>query len=141
VELIGSQGSIPITPLILKINIMKFKEGNYYKCIRWQGKMFTIGEEYFCKKDNCLIINSGECDNMCSFESDFKLVKQKHTKDSIVESVINDLDRRSKLGIKKYGTTLDRTDLSRKEWLQHAYEESLDKSLYLKKLISLEDEI
>lgn len=30
---------------------------------------------------------------------------------------------------------MDRKDLTNKEWLQHAYEEALDLSLYLKKLI------
>ena len=60
-----------------------------------------------------------------------------HMKDRIVESVRNDLKRRSELGIKKYGTTLDRNDLTEVEWLNHAYEECLDKALYLKKLISL----
>ena len=50
----------------------------------------------------------------------------------IVESVSDDLFSRQEVGIKKYGTTVDRTDLSKKDWLQHAYEESLDLSVYLK---------
>ena len=50
-------------------------------------------------------------------------------------SVISDMMDREELGIKKYGTTVDRTDLSLRDWLQHAYEESLDKSLYLKAAI------
>ena len=58
--------------------------------------------------------------------------------DSIVEKVRSDLLTRSQRGISKYGTTLDRKDLTRKEWLQHAYEEALDLANYLKKLI--EDE-
>jgi hypothetical protein len=60
------------------------------------------------------------------------------TTDTIVLSVMEDLNSRSILGIEKYKTTLDREDLSRKEWLQHAYEECLDQANYLKKLISLE---
>lgn len=32
---------------------------------------------------------------------------------------------------------MDRTDLSEVEWLQHAYEEALDLSIYLKKLIKI----
>jgi hypothetical protein len=60
------------------------------------------------------------------------------TTDTIVLSVIEDLNSRSILGIEKYKTTLDREDLSRKDWLQHAYEECLDQANYLKKLISLE---
>lgn len=56
-------------------------------------------------------------------------------KDKIVEEVRNDLLSRSEKGIKKYGITLDRNDLDLSEWLQHAYEETLDKALYLKKAI------
>lgn len=56
-------------------------------------------------------------------------------KDSIVEAVRQDLDIRSCIGITKYKTTLDRTDIDLKGWLQHAYEETLDKALYLKRAI------
>lgn len=58
-----------------------------------------------------------------------------HTNDTVVRDVRKDLKRRSKAGIEKYGTTLDRKDLSLKEWLQHAYEECLDQALYLKRAI------
>lgn len=61
-----------------------------------------------------------------------------NTTDKIVLSVMNDLNERSKVGIKKYGVTMERNDLTRKEWLQHAYEECLDQANYLKKLITLE---
>lgn len=56
-------------------------------------------------------------------------------KDSIVDAVREDLLSRSKLGISKYNTTLDRTDISLKGWLQHAYEECLDQANYLKRSI------
>jgi hypothetical protein len=56
--------------------------------------------------------------------------------DSIVEAVRADLLRRSQFGIAKYGTTLDRTDLSLRDWLQHAYEECLDQANYLKRSIA-----
>lgn len=59
----------------------------------------------------------------------------KEKEDSIVEAVRQDLLDRSKVGIKKYNTTLDRTDLSLKDWLQHAYEEGLDQVNYLKRAI------
>lgn len=55
--------------------------------------------------------------------------------DKVVESVRQDLLQRSQTGIKKYGVTLDRNDLSLKEWLQHTYEECLDQANYLKKTI------
>ncbi len=53
----------------------------------------------------------------------------------ILYNIIDDLLAREEKGIKEYGTTMDRTDLSEIEWLQHAYEEALDLSIYLKKLI------
>ena len=55
--------------------------------------------------------------------------------DSIVEEVRNDLLNRSQTGIQKYGTTLDRNDIDLQGWLQHAYEETIDKALYLKRAI------
>lgn len=55
--------------------------------------------------------------------------------DPIVLSVMKDLNNRSTVGIKKYNTTLDRKDLNMRDWLQHAYEEALDLSNYLKRCI------
>jgi hypothetical protein len=55
-------------------------------------------------------------------------------KDTIVFKVAALLRARSDTGIRKYGTTLDRTDLSVKQWIDHAIEESLDHALYLMKL-------
>ena len=59
-------------------------------------------------------------------------------KDSIVESVIEQFKQRSNVGINKYGTTLDRTDLTRLQWLNHAQQEAMDMILYLEKLKSYE---
>ena len=52
--------------------------------------------------------------------------------------VCNDIAERQQLGIKKYGTTVVDNNLSRKKWLQHAYEECLDQAIYLKRLIDME---
>jgi hypothetical protein len=57
----------------------------------------------------------------------------------ILYNIIDDLLAREDKGIKEYGTTMDRTDLSEIEWLQHAYEEALDLSIYLKKLIKIKN--
>ena len=54
--------------------------------------------------------------------------------DSIVESVLNKFKERSEEGIKKYGVTLDRKDLSPLEWLTHLQEELMDATLYIEKL-------
>jgi hypothetical protein len=53
----------------------------------------------------------------------------------ILYSIIDDLLVREDKGLKEYGTTMDRTDLSEQDWLQHAYEEALDLAIYLKKII------
>ncbi len=54
--------------------------------------------------------------------------------DSIVRSVVEKFLERSALGQKKYGTNLDRKDLSILDWIQHAQEEFMDGILYLEKL-------
>lgn len=56
-------------------------------------------------------------------------------KDAVVEAVRRDLLERSQRGVTKYGVTLEREDLNLKEWLQHAYEETLDQANYLKRAI------
>ena len=56
------------------------------------------------------------------------------SKDTIVEEVIDLFRIRSEQGFKKYGTTLDRDDLSESEWIQHLQEELMDAILYLTKL-------
>ena len=56
------------------------------------------------------------------------------TKDKIVLQVMNDLNDRSRVGIEKYNTTLERTDLELKDWLQHLLEELMDATLYLKRI-------
>jgi hypothetical protein len=55
-------------------------------------------------------------------------------RDRIVEGVIEKFRSRSEVGIKKYGTTLDRDDLSLEQWLDHAIEEQMDSILYLTKI-------
>jgi hypothetical protein len=54
--------------------------------------------------------------------------------DSVVESIIEKFRQRSAVGIKKYNTTLDRTDLSEEQWKDHLLEELMDGILYLMKI-------
>ena len=58
-------------------------------------------------------------------------------KDLILESVRDKFNKRSELGIKKYGTTLDQNLLTFDEWLTHAQEEAMDFVLYLEKIKKL----
>jgi hypothetical protein len=57
-------------------------------------------------------------------------------KDSVVYRIATLLKTRSETGIRKYGTTLDRTDLEVKQWIDHAIEEALDLALYLERIKS-----
>lgn len=61
------------------------------------------------------------------------------TRSNLLNKVVAELEAREAKGLDTYGTTLDRTDLTRSQWLQHAYEEALDLALYLKKLKIEED--
>jgi hypothetical protein len=55
-------------------------------------------------------------------------------KDTIVESVIEQFKQRSEVGINKYGVTLDRTDLTPLDWMNHLQQELMDATLYIEKL-------
>lgn len=54
--------------------------------------------------------------------------------DRIVLNVIKKFEQRADLGFKKYGVTLERTDLSTLDWINHAQEELMDGILYLERL-------
>ena len=58
----------------------------------------------------------------------------------IEELVIDKIRQRAEVGKVKYGTTMERTDLSTKEWLNHALEESMDLCIYLMRVIEELDE-
>ena len=60
--------------------------------------------------------------------------------DSILMSVMAKYWERSRIGQKKYGTNLDRTDLEFKEWLNHLQEELMDATLYIEKLKTFKSE-
>jgi hypothetical protein len=49
----------------------------------------------------------------------------------ITEEIVEMLRSRSDVGLKKYGVSMDRTDLSHADWCQHAIEELLDGAQYL----------
>lgn len=53
----------------------------------------------------------------------------------IEESVIEKIRSRRDVGRTKYGTTMERNDLSMVQWLQHAQEEAMDLAIYLEKAI------
>ena len=48
--------------------------------------------------------------------------------------------QRAETGLNKYGITMERSDLTKLEWLVHAQNEALDLAVYLQKLIQEEEE-
>ena len=55
---------------------------------------------------------------------------------TLLEEISADLQKREQKGIKTYGTKLDNADLNKEQLLNHLYEELLDASFYIKKLIN-----
>lgn len=53
----------------------------------------------------------------------------------IEDCVASKLKARALAGFNKYGVTMERTDLSRLDWLIHAQEEAMDLAVYLERLI------
>ena len=56
------------------------------------------------------------------------------SEDTILISVMTKYYDRSKQGLKKYGTNLDRKDIDLIGWLNHLQEELMDATLYIEKL-------
>jgi len=54
--------------------------------------------------------------------------------DAITDAVVVQLRTRAKKGKSKYGTTMERDDLSPLQWLQHLQEELMDAAVYVEKL-------
>jgi hypothetical protein len=60
-------------------------------------------------------------------------------RDKIVENVVSKYLERSQVGITKYGTTLENNN--KDNYLKHLQEELMDATLYLEKLMYLNQEI
>lgn len=58
--------------------------------------------------------------------------------DRNVAAVRRKLRDRERAGLRKYGVTTERTDLSRLDWLVHAQQEAMDLAVYLERLIQEE---
>ena len=51
------------------------------------------------------------------------------------EAVMEKIRIRRDIGRKKYGTTMERMDLNKLDWLRHAQEEAMDLAIYLERLL------
>lgn len=72
-----------------------------------------------------------EYERVMSGEDTHRLVRKT---DSIVDDVVDKFISRASFGKQKYNNTMDRTDLTIEQWLDHAIEEHMDAILYLNKL-------
>jgi hypothetical protein len=59
---------------------------------------------------------------------------------SIEYKVCTKITQRAQVGKEKYGTTMDRKDLTKLQWLKHAQEEAMDLAVYLEKIIQEEED-
>ena len=124
------------------------QKGIKYVC-KISYNQYEQGEVYNCNQDGYLIVNGSNyrISDEVFFENYFYILNNDSliieplttfsknlTKDKIVLQVMNDLNSRSRVGIEKYNTTLERTDLELKDWLQHLLEELMDATLYLKRI-------
>jgi len=57
--------------------------------------------------------------------------------DSVVDSIIDKFIDRATVGKAKYGTDLDRNDLSLEDWLEHSLQEKMDDILYMQKTLKV----
>lgn len=55
---------------------------------------------------------------------------------TIEDKVVAKIRARREKGVAKYGVSMERTDLPRLDWLNHAQQEAMDFVIYLEKLIS-----
>ena len=94
------------------------------------GALYKVYDTSWSMSTFAIVDNFG---NKLWFNTDNDHFEMKK-KDSIVESVINKYQQRSKLGISKYGTTLQENNTD--DFLLHLQEELMDASLYIEKLIS-----
>jgi len=62
--------------------------------------------------------------------------ERQKNQDTNVKKVVEKFQQRSEVGQKKYGVTLDRTDLNFIDWLNYLQEELMDATLYVQKLKS-----
>ena len=60
---------------------------------------------------------------------------------AIEDTVCDKIQGRASVGLNKYGTTMEREDFSKLDWLVYAQEEAMDLVVYLEKLIQLESVI
>ena len=114
------------SPLISKIiEQLSNSEEITEEKIKWSEEGRDRSKPFFLDEALDIKVNEPE---VVSYKDEYVKI------DPIVNSVIDKFLHRSRVGIEKYGTTLERNDLSLDEWINHAQEEAMDLCLYLTKI-------
>ena len=53
------------------------------------------------------------------------------------DKVCNKIKKRAEVGKEKYGVTMERTDLTKTDWLVHLQEELMDAAVYIERLLEI----
>jgi hypothetical protein len=61
--------------------------------------------------------------------------RENQVNDIHVKNVLEKYTIRSNLGLLKYGTNLERNDLTQLQWLNHLQEELMDATLYIERIM------
>ena len=96
------------------------------------------GQDPFCA-GGCLVERAlkkrGEASNpIAEYLAEKRPITDETALDRNVEAVRQRLRDRAESGLKKYGVTTERTDLSFVEWVQHLQDELLDAAVYAERL-------
>lgn len=117
----------------------KSKEGHEFWSEIDEGN-YDVFYDRYCKAENEKVLDKitrlNEDCNWIHFDAldSIEVNEPEVISDSIVEKVIESFKERSNVGIKKYGVTLDRSDLSFLEWLNHLQTELQDAILYAERM-------
>ncbi len=122
----------------------QIKVGDRVLCTATAADLHSIGIDSFNLSDTQGEVVSTLCDDWVDvlFECGVTFgVRIEHLKvvnrsnhEEVEEAVVSQIRKRRDAGRSKYGTTMERTDLTILQWVQHAQEEAMDFSIYLEKL-------
>lgn len=116
----------------------RFLDGTQY--LEWDGELMWLISGNGTRK-RALAYDFEDCELKVREGVWTKEAPADERKASGVEArVCEDIAARQAVGIAKYGTTVEANPLPLREWLEHAYQESLDLPIYLKRAMEQIDE-
>lgn len=130
---------------------IKFKHSVHYGILKKEGNLFIVStKENPTTHDNIIartqaikngidVNEDGSINLKILFEEEIKPTcanyeRDNYSEDSVVEEIREKFLDRSKKGQLKYGTSMDRNDLSIEDWLEHSIQEKMDDLLYMTKI-------